>query len=121
MDKLLNTDYNNSGDYHSDQRMTETLMNAVYISLITPRGTWWADPSIGSLLHTIQREKDLSRVSMLAIQYAQEATDHIIRDGRAGSIEITADQPHDGTLLLNIQVTDARGEASVFKHLVRVV
>lgn len=121
MDKLLNTQYGNSGDYHADGRMTDTLMNAVYISLITPLGTWWADKSIGSLLHTITREKDLSRVSLLAEQYAQEALAHIIKDRRAKSINITADQPHDGTLVLNIDVTDARGQSAVFNHLVRVI
>ncbi|EQA94854.1 phage GP46 family protein, partial [Glaesserella parasuis 29755] len=58
-------------DYTS--KNINTLQNAVYIRLTTPLGSWWADGRVGSLLHLIKREKDLSRVGLLAQQYAEEA------------------------------------------------
>lgn len=61
MDKELNPD---TGDYTG--RTVDTLQNAVYIRLMTPLGSWWADKTLGSLLHLLQREKDLQRVSLLA-------------------------------------------------------
>ncbi|MDP0010424.1 hypothetical protein Q7401_10835, partial [Glaesserella parasuis] len=51
-------------DYTS--KNINTLQNAVYIRLTTPLGSWWVDGRVGSLLHLIKREKDLSRVGLLA-------------------------------------------------------
>jgi len=118
MDRLLNP---NTGDYEPHGEMTDTLQNAVYISLITPLGSYCLNPSLGSLLHTLKREKDVSRVGLLAEQYAYEALEHILDDGRAKQIDISAEQPHNGTLLLNIIVIDNRGVRSEFKHLVPVI
>ena len=65
-----------TGDYTSKQ--ISTLQNAVYIRLTTPLGTWWADGRVGSLLHTIPKEKDLRHVGPLAQQYAEEALQPLI-------------------------------------------
>lgn len=108
-----------TGDYTNLQ--ISTLQNAVYIRLTTPLGSWWADGRVGSLLHLIQREKDLSRVGLLAQQYAEEALQPLIDDGRAKSITVTHEQPKDGSLLLAIQVTDDRGDTYQFKHNVKVI
>lgn len=40
MDKQLDT---SSGDYTG--RTTDNLQNAVYIRLLTPLGSWWAEDS----------------------------------------------------------------------------
>lgn len=40
MDKQLDT---SSGDY--TDRTTDNLQNAVYIRLLTPLGSWWAEDS----------------------------------------------------------------------------
>ncbi len=106
-------------DYTSDK--IDTLQNAVYIRLTTPKGSWWADGTLGSLLHLIQREKDLSRVGLLAQQYAEEALQPIIDDGRAKSIVVTNEQPKDGSLNLLISVIDNRGVKFEFKHPVKLV
>jgi phage gp46-like protein len=115
MDRALDP---NSGDYSGER--TDTLQNAVYLRLITPLGAWWADPVLGSLLHTLQREKDLSRISLLAQQYAEEALQAIVRDGRAERISVAATQPHDGRLYLHIQVYTAAGRFD-FSHAVNVI
>lgn len=106
-------------DYTSEK--IDTLQNAVYIRLTTPKGSWWADGTLGSLLHLIQREKDLSRVGLLAQQYTEEALQPIIDDGRAKSITVTHEQPKDGSLNLLISVIDNRGVKFEFKHPVKLV
>lgn len=108
-----------TGDY-SGQR-TQSLENPIYIRLMTPLGQYWADASLGSRLHELKREKDLSRISKLACQYSEQALAPLIKDGRAKSIEVTADQPHNGTLLLYVTVEDAQGQTQYFKQPVKVV
>ncbi|WP_330215956.1 phage GP46 family protein [Pseudomonas sp. AM8] len=107
-----------SGDL-TGQRIS-TLANAVYLRLMTPLGSYWADPSLGSRLHELRREKDKARVGRLAKQYAQEALQGLIDDGRATAIEITVEQLHDGWLRLLIEVTAPAGRQT-FEHSVRVI
>ena len=107
-----------SGDY-TGQRIGH-LGNAVYLRLQTPRGSWWADPSLGSRLHELAREKDVTRVGVLARQYAEQALQTLLDDGRARSIVVTAQQPHNGRCLLHVAVEDASGAAYTFEHFVVV-
>lgn len=96
------------------------LGNAVYIRLATPLGSWWADPSIGSRLHELAREKDVPRVGLLARQYSEQALQPLLDDGRARSITVTVQQPHNGRCLLLITVEDATGREQTFQHPVKV-
>lgn len=108
-----------TGDYTFKQ--IDTLQNAVYIRLTTPLGAWWADGRVGSLLHTLQREKALDRVGLLAKQYAEEALQPLLDDGRATAIEVSVSPLQHGSLSLFIHVTDHRGETATFKHPVKVL
>ncbi len=96
------------------------LGNAVYIRLATPLGSWWADTSIGSRLHELARSKDLPRIGKLARQYAAAALQPLIDDGRARSIDVASEQPHDGRCLLLITVVDVLGRVATFQHPVQV-
>lgn len=107
-----------TGDYTGTR--IDHLGNAVYLRLMTPRGTWWADPTLGSRLHELAREKDVPRISILARQYAEQALQPLLDDGRARAIEVTAEQPHNGRCLLHVRVTEAGGAAYAFEHFVRV-
>lgn len=107
-----------TADY-AGQRIT-TLANAVYIRLMTPLGSWWGDPLLGSRLHELAREKDLARVGLLARQYSEQALQPLITRGEASAISVDTEQPHNGWLKLRIVVTDAAGGAQVFTHPVRV-
>lgn len=107
-----------TGDY-TGSRISH-LGNAVYLRLQTPRGSFWADPSLGSRLHELARVKDLPRISVLARQYAEVALQPLLDDGRARSIDVTAQQPHNGRCLLHVVVADASGRAYTFEHFVRV-
>ncbi|HCT7632576.1 TPA: phage GP46 family protein [Citrobacter koseri] len=107
-----------TGDYTGDS--TDTLANAVYLRLMTPLGSWWAEPSLGSLLHTLRREKDKARVMTLARQYAEQALQPLIDDGRAESIVVTAERYQPGWLLLHVTVTSAGQLPRTWKHPVQV-
>lgn len=117
MDRLIDP---KTGDYYSDQRVGNSLQNAVYVRLETPKGTYWADPKLGSLLHTLQREKNVSRVRLLAIQYAEEALQPILDEDRAKSIEVDAIRNERGLLLL-IEVEDFKNKRESFTHLVPLI
>lgn len=104
-----------------DGTVIDTLQNAVYLRLTTPRGKWWADKEFGSLLHLIHREKDLPRVGLLAQQYAEEALEPIVKSKRAKSITVTPHQPHNGKLLLEIAVIDLTGKKHPFYYHVKVI
>jgi len=97
------------------------LLNAVYLRLATPLGSYWADPTLGSRLHELQREKDKARVSVLARQYAEQALAPLKADGRATAIEVSAEQPGNGRLHLLIAVTAAGGEHLTFMYPVTVL
>lgn len=96
------------------------LANAVYFRLMTPLGSYWADTTLGSRLHELQREKDLARVTTLARQYAEQALATILKDGRATAIEVTTER-QPGRLALLIEVTAASGERRTFIHPVKVI
>lgn len=95
------------------------LANAAYLRLMTPLGTWWADPSLGSRLHELAREKDVARVQRLARQYAEQALQPLIDDGRASSLAIDVEHV-PGRLNLRIEIVDAHGNSSVFNLPVKV-
>lgn len=115
MDALLNPQ---TGDYAGSR--TDTLANAVYLRLMTPLGSYWADPTLGSKLHTLKREKDTARIAVLARQYAEQALEPLIADGRATNITITTSRPQPGWLALHVEVEDASGRRQQFQHSVRV-
>lgn len=108
-------------DYSGDRDPADGLANACYLRLETPLGSWWADKGLGSLLHTLRREKDVLRVRRLAKQYAEQALARLSADGRAKSITVTAEQPRDGRLYLLIEVVDAGGNSFAFKYPVKVI
>lgn len=107
-----------TGDYTGNR--ISHLGNAVYIRLMTPLGGWWADTSLGSRLHELQREKDLPRIHILARQYAEQALQPLIDSGRATSITVTTEQPHDGRCIMLIEVVDTTGTPYTFRHFVKV-
>ena len=114
MDAFISPD---TADYTGTR--TDTLANAVYLRLSTPLGSWWADPALGSRLHELQREKDVSRVAVLARQYTEQALQPLLADGRATRIAVSTER-QPGRLALQIDVDDASGRTQTFNHAVRV-
>lgn len=114
MERALNP---TTGDYSGD--LIDHLGNAVYLRLMTPLGSWWGDPALGSRLHELRREKDVARVRVLARQYSLQALQPLIDDGRADSIDVVAVRDQPGRLALGIEV--AQGVARrLFEITVKV-
>ncbi|NUH52173.1 UNVERIFIED_ORG: phage gp46-like protein [Citrobacter freundii] len=107
-----------TGDYTRSR--IYTLQNAVYLRLATPLGSYWADTLLGSRLHELKREKDVSRVHKLAAQYASQALQPLLDDGRAKEITVDTQKGRTGWLLLLITVTDNAGTPQKFEHPVRI-
>lgn len=101
------------------------LANAVYLRLMTPLGSYWADPLMGSKLHLLQRTKDLPRVERQARQCAEQALAPLLADARATAIEVSTQRVKvgdgSGRLALLIEVTAANGERLTFTHHVKVL
>lgn len=108
-----------TSDY-SGQRIN-TLANAVYLRLATPLGSYWADPQLGSRLHELRRQKDLSRVRVLLRQYSEQALAPILADGRARSIDVSVISIEPGRAELQIEAVDQSGRDQIFKHPVKVI
>lgn len=115
MDNVINTQ---TGDYAG--KTTTDLQNAVYLRLTVELGSWWADPTLGSRLYLLVREKDTAKKRLLAQQYAEQALQPIVDDGRASSITIIANHPVDGVLTLHISVMQSNNQLKTFTHNVRV-
>jgi phage gp46-like protein len=107
-----------TGDYTHSR--IDSLQNAVYLRLETPLGSYWADPALGSRLNELKREKDVSRVKLLAAQYSEQALQPLLNDGRAQSITVDTQKGPTGWLFLNITVKDGSGTPHTFKHPVRI-
>lgn len=107
-----------TGDYSGER--INTLANAVYLRLRTPLGTWWADTTLGSRLHELERERDVMRVRRLAQQYAEQALQPLLDDGRARSIVVTTAHPRNSWLILNVLAVDKSGREARYEHPVRV-
>lgn len=116
MDALLDP---GTADYTGTS--TDTLANAVYLRLATPLGSYWADRTLGSRLHELAREKDLANRVVLARQYAEQALEPLLADGRAQSITVQAERQGNGRIALAIAVVDAKGRVQAFTHHVEVV
>lgn len=97
------------------------LANACYLRLTVRLGSYWGDTELGSRLHELEREKDVSRVAILAAQYADQALAPLLADGRATQINVTTSRPGNGRLYLLIEVVSASGETLTFKHPVGVI
>ncbi len=117
MDALLDPQ---TGTYTPNQSV-QGIENEVYIRLITPLGSYWADPKLGSRLHLLKREKDVYRVQVLARQYAEQALQPVLDAKRAVTIVVTPEHLQSGWMKLLVEVVDAHGRNIIINHQVRVL
>lgn len=126
MDALINP---GTGDYLADTTRpgelardpANGLLNAAYLRLTVPLGSWFGDATLGSRLHELQREKDLARVERLARQYALAALAPLLTDGRASRVDVATQRLGNGRLGMNVELVDARGVVSTFALPVKVI
>jgi len=107
------------GDY-TGKRCTD-LHNAVWLRLRIRKGSYWADPQMGSRLHTLARAKDTPQTRILARQYAEQALQPLLDDKRATALSVDVSAPDTGWLKLVITVTQAGGDVLTFTHPVKVI
>jgi len=107
-----------SADYSGSSSFN--LLNAVYVRIITPRGSYWDDENFGSRLHLLQREKDLSNRSVRAKEYVAEALQPLLDDGRADSNETVTEQRGDGRLRILVKVLQAGEQVAQLEYFVGV-
>lgn len=96
------------------------IANAIYLRLMTPLGSWWADVTLGSRLHELERTKDVSRVGIQTKQFAEVALRPLLDDGRATSVAVTVQQPKNGRALLSVEVVAATGAKVIFNQFIKV-
>lgn len=96
------------------------LEQAALLRLSVHRGAFWFDPTLGSRLHLLAREKDVPRVKKIAIEYAAEALEPLKQDGRVVSVSISANQPKNSTLQLHIVLTKPDRTEVMIDYFVQV-
>jgi phage gp46-like protein len=100
------------------------LANAIYLRLMTPLGSWWAQPTIGSRLHELVRAKASTALLQAARQSCQQALAPMVTDGRLSGVEIDAElhDMADGSksMALRVVATAANGRVVTFTHHVPV-
>ncbi|MBQ1761771.1 MAG: phage GP46 family protein [Aquincola sp.] len=101
------------------QDPAQGLANAVYLRIVTPLGSWWADPALGSRLHELAREKDVARVQRLARQYCQQALQPMLDDGRLSALQIDTER-EPGRLNVRVELVDAAQAPHTFNVHVKV-
>ena len=106
-----------AGDLQRDP--ADGLANAVYLRVMTPLGTWWADPTLGSRLHELAREKDVPRVERLARMYLQQALQPLLDDGRVRTLELSAER-EPSRLNVRVELVDAQQQTRTFDMHVKV-
>ena len=117
MDALLNP---HTGGYVLNQS-ARSIENELYIRLVTPLGSYWADRTLGSRLHELRRQKHTVRIEVLAKQYAEQALQPVLKANRAQSITVTAAAPQRGWLKLTVTAVDAAGETITLSYKVAVI
>lgn len=106
-------------------RMAEqdSIYNLLWTSINIKEGTFFADPTFGSKLSTLRREKNVPRARQLAERYAREATEWILKAGKATSIEVFSEVDSSDQNRINIKITaiDEIGREVNFQTFIKVV
>ncbi len=114
---------NGTGQMTFDQ--ATLLMNNIYVSIMTRRGSFFQNTAFGSRLHLLQRAKNTNRTAQLAIDYSKEALSWLIDEGKAQAVDVYAErdvQQNIHQLKLLIEVTPAGGgEPVAFTTFIEVV
>lgn len=100
--------------------LADSLINNIYLSLTTRKGSWPFAPALGSELHLLEREKSVERAAVKAREYCEKALAWILAEGRAEKIEVTtALDKANGRLLCLIEATK-NGRQISYEHFVEV-
>lgn len=102
-----------------DEAFNDDVVQAVCMRLNIHRGKYWANPNLGSRFHTFRRSKDVSRMLLLAKQYAEEALSDLI-PSKLDSFSVFAQQNAVGRIDLDIEITRLTGQTQKISYFVPV-
>lgn len=116
-------DWNLSNNSVSVDGKKETIYNNLRNSIVVDKGSYPFDVGFGSELFRLKREKRTERTRLLAVRYCKEATQWIIKLGRALKIDVLAEYDLQDVNRLNVKVSakQADGEDVTFETFVEVV
>lgn len=102
-----------------DAAFNDDVVQVVCLRLNIHRGKYWADPNLGSRLHTLRRSKDVPRMMQIVKQYAEEALSDLV-PGRLQSLVVSATQTIKSRVDLSIEITRLTGEKQTIPYFVAV-
>lgn len=90
------------------------IRTSIYLSLNINKGSFFQNPSFGSLLYTIKKmnQQNLS----LAKQYCDEALKWLIQTGRATSITVIVEQDISNPYRMDIKVTAKQPDGLIISY-----
>jgi phage gp46-like protein len=94
----------------------ENIMNNIYLSLKVKRGSFFYDPTFGSRLYLLDREKNTEIKRQLAVDYAKEALQWMIASGKAQTVDVYAERDRQRNLdrmKLLVEVTPVNADQPV--------
>lgn len=100
--------------------LSDDLGNNIYLSLMVRKGSWLFNPSFGSRLYLLEREKALDRVAKKALEYCNEALKWILDSGRAESCEVTIELDKANSRLKCLVEAKSKGVPATYEYYVQV-
>lgn len=97
----------------------DSLLTNVRLSWSIPKGSWWADPTFGHRFRELT--KALPRYEALAVEYARQALQWLLNNGRLTAIDLTAMADRErNRMVLTGTLTAANGSQIPFEYFVEV-
>tara|TARA_R110002051_G_scaffold183589_1_gene253107 strand:- start:2592 stop:2966 length:375 start_codon:yes stop_codon:yes gene_type:complete len=119
-DQTIN-DYTTDGINSPPLTGSGALAEAAYLRLLTPKGSYFADPMLGSELHKLKRSKDVPRMRRQALAWAREALEPLRTPYYLTDISVSAGAVvKSGYLSIKAVLTQADGSQTTTSINVQV-
>tara|TARA_B100001179_G_scaffold228519_1_gene212698 strand:- start:4602 stop:4973 length:372 start_codon:yes stop_codon:yes gene_type:complete len=99
---------------------TQALAEAAYLRLLTPKGSYFVDSTLGSELHKLRRSKDIPRMRRQALAWAKQALEPLRAPYYLNDIIVTAGNVKSGHLLIKAELVQANGSQTTTSINVQV-
>lgn len=119
MDIKLTPDKFGEGDItigHGDIVVDDGLYTAIYISIFTEYGSYWADPELGSRLHTIFREKSRDEVLPAFNAEISRCLAWLVDSGVAESVSVDTSRVETVNLAIAVSVKKPTGVSYAYSY-----
>lgn len=114
-------DYTTDGINSSPYTGKSALAEAAYLRLMTPKGAYFADPTLGSELYKLKRSKDVPRMRRQALAWAKQALEPLRAPYYLTDISITTGTViTSGFLSIKAVLTQANGNQTITSINVQV-